>query len=203
MAFTLPKLPYALDALAPHISRDTLEVHHGKHHAAYVKTLNELVTGTPWERKTLEEIIRETEQSTALYNNAAQAWNHSFYWTCMTPKPVEPSEELMELIAASFGDLKSFKQSFSEAATTHFGSGWIWLVASGSRLTIEATHDAGCPIETDSVPLLACDIWEHAYYLDYQNRRADYVTAWWNVVDWSAIGRRVRERAHAGSRSRT
>ena len=194
MAFTLPKIPYELDALEPHISRETLKVHHGKHHATYVETLNQLIAGTQWERKSLEQIVREAKDP-AMHNSAAQAWNHEFYWKCMSPDGnAEPPDDIAEIVAAAFGDVATLKNAFQEAAVKHFGSGWAWLVERAGGLSIEATHDAGCPLEFGATPILTCDVWEHAYYLDYQNRRADYVTAWWNVVDWDAVRERLQQR---------
>jgi superoxide dismutase, Fe-Mn family len=185
MAFELPQLPYPIDGLAPFISRETLEYHHGKHHAAYVNNLNNLIKGSKFENAKLEEIMKGAGPG-GLFNNAAQHWNHSFYWTSMKPKGGgQPGGALAEAIKKSFGDFESFKKKFTDAAVTHFGSGWAWLVknADGS-LGIDATHDAGNPILQRKAPLLTCDVWEHAYYIDYRNARAKYVEAFWNIVNW-------------------
>jgi Fe-Mn family superoxide dismutase len=185
MAFELPNLPYAMDALKPHISAETLEFHHGKHHAAYVNNLNNLIKGTPNEGKSLEDIIRSAPAG-GLFNNAAQHFNHSFYWKSLAPNAGgEPRGPVADAIKKAFGSFEEFKKKFTEAATTHFGSGWAWLVrkADGS-LAIEATHDAGTPLTTGGKPILTCDVWEHAYYIDYRNARPKYVEAFWHLVNW-------------------
>jgi len=185
MAFELPALPYAMDALKPHISAETLEYHHGKHHATYVTNLNNLVKGTPNENKSVEEIIKSAPAG-GLFNNSAQHFNHSFYWKSLAPKAGgEPRGPVADGIKKAFGSFEDFKKKFSEAATTHFGSGWAWLVKkSDGSLAIEATHDAGCPITSGNTPILTCDVWEHAYYIDYRNARAKYVEAFWSLVNW-------------------
>jgi Fe-Mn family superoxide dismutase len=187
MAFTLPELPYPKDALAPHISAETLEFHHGKHHAAYVTNLNKLVAGTEHEGKSLEEIIRKASPG-GIFNNAAQVWNHSFYWHCLAPKAGgEPSGTLGAAITKRWGNFAKFKEEFSACAMGTFGSGWAWLVknADGS-LAIESTSNAGTPLTSPGkVPLLTCDVWEHAYYVDYRNARASYVEHFWQLVNWS------------------
>ncbi len=185
MAFELPKLPYAIDALAPHISAETLEFHHGKHHATYVTNLNNLVKGTPNEGKSLEEIIKSAPAG-GLFNNSAQHFNHSFYWTSLAPKAGgEPKGPIADAIKKAFSSFDEFKTKFTAAATTHFGSGWAWLVRKpDGSLAIEATHDAGVPITSGLKPILTCDVWEHAYYIDYRNARAKYVEAFWNLVNW-------------------
>jgi Fe-Mn family superoxide dismutase len=185
MAFELPNLPYAMDALKPHISAETLEFHHGKHHAAYVNNLNNLIKGTPNEGKSLEDIIRSAPAG-GLFNNAAQHFNHSFYWKSLAPNAGgEPRGPVADAIKKAFGSFEEFKKKFTEAATTHFGSGWAWLVrkADGS-LAIETTHDAGTPLTTGGKPILTCDVWEHAYYIDYRNARPKYVEAFWHLVNW-------------------
>ncbi|PFH33624.1 superoxide dismutase SOD2 [Besnoitia besnoiti] len=189
-AFALPPLPYSEDALAPHISAETLRFHHGKHHAAYVSKLNGFVEGTPFANQTLEDIVRGS--SGALFNNAAQAWNHEFYFKSMKPVSAggggEPEGRLMEEIVAAFSSFAQFKDEFSKLATGHFGSGWAWLVwdKEKKRLTLEQTHDADTPItDKNKVPLLCCDVWEHAYYIDRRNDRPAYVDGWWKVVNWS------------------
>jgi Fe-Mn family superoxide dismutase len=185
MAFTLPELPYSKDALQPHISAETLEYHHGKHHKAYVDKTNELIKGTKFENATLEEILKTAEPG-ALFNNAEQHWNHSFYWKCMGPKKGgEPKGPVADAIKKAFGGFEPFKKKFSEIAEGHFGSGWAWLVrAKDGSMQVLATHDAGCPIRQGQTPIITCDVWEHAYYIDYRNARPRYVAAWWNLVNW-------------------
>jgi superoxide dismutase, Fe-Mn family len=177
--FDLPPLPYAADALAPVISARTLELHHGKHHRAYVDTLNKLIVGTPFADMTLERIIESTAGQTdhvPIYNNAAQAWNHTFYWRSMQPKGGgTPPSELGALITSSFGDIEALKKEMATAATTQFGSGWAWLVLDGAKLKVIKTANAENPLNTKMKPLLTIDVWEHAYYVDFQNRRPDYV----------------------------
>ncbi len=188
----LPKLPYAEDALAPVISAKTISFHYGKHHATYVKTLNELIAGTDYESLQLEEIVvRAAKDKDAaakkIFNNAAQAWNHHFYWHSMSPKGGAPSGKIKQALEKNFGDLAAFKKAFGQAATGQFGSGWAWLVQDKSgALKIETTSNADTPIAHGGTPLLVADVWEHAYYLDYQNRRPDHVTAWLDkLVNWS------------------
>jgi len=179
--FTLPRLPYAEDALAPVISAQTIALHHGKHHKNYVDTLNNLLVDTEFDDESLEDIIANTADKpdrAAIFNNAAQAWNHTFYWHSMTPKSAgRPRGELADKIAATFGSYESFKKELAGAATGLFGSGWAWLVLDGSTLRIVRTRNAEVPFTKGQIPLLTIDVWEHAYYLDYQNRRADYVKA--------------------------
>lgn len=184
MAFTLPELPYAKDALAPHISAETLEFHHGKHHQAYVTNLNKLVEAdASVAGKSLEDIIRMAKGP--LFNNAAQVWNHTFYWHSMRPGGGgEPTGAIKAAIDKSFGSFSTFKDQFSAKAVGHFASGWAWLVKNGDNLEIIDTHDAGSPLTMDRKPVLTCDVWEHAYYVDYRNARAKYVEAWWNLVNW-------------------
>ncbi|HEY2486110.1 MAG TPA: superoxide dismutase [Candidatus Binataceae bacterium] len=185
MAFELPALPYAMDALKPHLSAETLEYHHGKHHAAYVNNLNNLIKGTPNESKSLEDIIK-TAPSGGLFNNAAQHFNHSFYWKSLAAKAGgQPKGAAADAIKSGFGSFDEFKKKFTEAATTHFGSGWAWLVRKpDGSLAIEATHDAGTPLTGGNKPILTCDVWEHAYYIDYRNARPRYIEAFWNLVNW-------------------
>jgi Fe-Mn family superoxide dismutase len=182
--FVLPRLPYPEDALAPVISAKTLSLHHGKHHKAYVDKANELVSGTEFEGQTLERIIMATagrSDKAELFNNAAQAWNHTFYWRSMKPKGGgKPPAALAAKIDAAFDSLDAFKQQFADAAVKQFGSGWAWLVGDGHRLKIVKTSNAELPLTTGQAPLLAIDVWEHAYYIDYQNKRPDYVAA---VID--------------------
>ena len=189
MKHELRPLPYAVDALEPHLSRETLEFHHGKHHRTYVTKLNELVQGGPFERASLEEIVKRADG--AVFNNAAQVWNHDFYWDCLSPSGGgEPTGELARAIASSFGSFGEFKDEFSEAAEGRFGSGWAWLVsgADGS-LEVFSTSNADTPLRSSKTALLTCDVWEHAYYIDYRNARPDYVAAFWNLVNWEFVAR--------------
>ena len=185
----LPKLPYEMNALEPHISQKTLEFHYGKHHAGYVNNLNKLIAGTPFEGNSLEEIVKTSQGG--IFNNAAQVWNHTFYWNCMTPNPkkTQPSGKLMEAIVRDFGSFEAFKEKFVNACVTLFGSGWAWLVADKEgKLSIVQTSNAQTPLTTEGVkPLLVCDVWEHAYYLDYQNLRANYVNEFWQIINWEFV----------------
>jgi len=184
MAFTLPPLPYSLDALAPHMSPETLDFHYGKHHKAYVDNLNKLVPGTEFEKMSLEEIIRKS--SGPVFNNAAQIWNHTFFWNSLSPAGgKEPSGALAEAIRRDFGSLDAFKERFTEACIKQFGSGWGWLVkTSEGKLLVTSTSNAQTPLTEGQVPLLTCDVWEHAYYIDHRNRRADFLGAFWKLVNW-------------------
>lgn len=191
MTHELPKLPYAMDALEPYISKQTLEFHYGKHHLAYVNNLNKLIVGTEFENASLEEIVLKA--TGGIFNNGAQVWNHTFYWNCMKPNGGgEPGGALGEAIAKNFGSFADFKEKFSTAAATLFGSGWAWLVkkADGS-LAITQESNAGNPMRNGDTPLLTCDVWEHAYYIDKQNLRPSYVSDFWNLVDWDAVGSRL------------
>ena len=183
-----PPLPYAQDALAPHVSAQTLSFHHGKHHKAYVDNANKMLAGSSLATKSIEEIVRNAadEKNEPLFNNAAQAWNHAFFWRCMNPKGGgAPSGKIAELVQRDLGGADGFKQKFAEAAKAQFGSGWAWLVLDGGKLSIEKTSNADTPLVRGRKPLLVLDVWEHAYYLDYQNRRADFVTAYLDhLVDW-------------------
>ncbi len=184
MAFELPALPYAKNRLVPHISEETLEFHYGKHHQTYVTNLNNLVPGTEFEGMPLEEIIMKS--SGGIFNNAAQVWNHTFYWNSLAPNAGgEPTGALADAINATFGSFGKFKEEFTKCAVTTFGSGWAWLVknADGS-LALVSTSNAGCPLKTDQKPLLTCDVWEHAYYIDYRNARPAYLEAFWALVNW-------------------
>jgi Fe-Mn family superoxide dismutase len=184
MAFTLPDLPYAKDALAPHISAETLEYHYGKHHQAYVNNLNNLTQGKPEADKSLEELIKTAEGG--LFNNAAQVWNHTFYWNCMSPSGGgQPSGDVAAAINGLSGSFNAFVEAFSAAAAGQFGSGWAWVTKdSAGKLAIETTANAGCPIRDGKTPILTCDVWEHAYYIDYRNARPDYIKAFWNLINW-------------------
>lgn len=208
MPFQLPPLPYALDALAPHISKETLEYHHGKHHQAYVDKLNSLIASTPFEDLSLEQIIMETgetiskdttsdearRKAQAIFNNAAQVWNHTFYWDSMRPNGggEMPDSDALTAIRQVFGSLEGFKEKFTEAAINQFGSGWAWLVKSAAgSLEIVATSNAGNPITKGQTPILVCDVWEHAYYIDTRNSRPNYMANFWKVVNWDFVVKNV------------
>ena len=185
MAFTLPELPYAMDALAPTISKETLEFHYGKHHQAYVTNLNNLIAGTEFESASLEDIVKKS--SGGVFNNAAQVWNHTFYWNSLSPNGGgEPTGKLADAINAKWGSVAAFKEAFNKSAAGNFGSGWTWLVkkADGS-LDIVNTSNAATPLTTSDVALLTCDVWEHAYYIDYRNARPKYLESFWNLVNWN------------------
>lgn len=188
MTFELPPLPYPQNALAPHISEETLEYHYGKHHKTYVDKLNALVPGTPFEGKSLEEIVKTS--TGGIFNNAAQIWNHTFYWHCLSPNGGgEATGAVAEAIRAAFGSFEKFKEEFTTAAINNFGSSWTWLVrkADGS-VAIVNTSNAGTPLTDESVkPLLTCDLWEHAYYIDYRNARPKYIEAFWALVNWDFV----------------
>lgn len=184
MPFTLPELPYSKDALAPHISAETLEYHYGKHHQTYVTNLNKLIAGTEFESMSLEDIIKKSKGG--MFNNAAQVWNHTFYWHCLSPKGGnEPTGKLAEAIKKHFGSFADFKEQFTQTAITTFGSGWAWLVQDAAGdLKIISTSNAGTPMTEGLTALLTCDVWEHAYYIDYRNARPNYVSAFWALVNW-------------------
>jgi superoxide dismutase, Fe-Mn family len=186
MPFELPALPYPKDALAPHMSEKTLDFHHGKHHQTYVNTLNQLIEGTEHERRSLEEIVLAAEPGTPLFNNSGQNWNHTFFWHCMTPGGGgEPDGELKTAIEQSFGSVDEFLQTFTEKATKLFGSGWTWLAKGDNGLEVVQTSDADLPLKHGQTALLTIDVWEHAYYLDYQNARPAYVETWLqHLVNW-------------------
>jgi superoxide dismutase, Fe-Mn family len=187
MAFELPALPYAKDALAPHISEETLEYHYGKHHNTYVVNLNNLTKDTEFASMSLEDII--TKSDAGIFNNAAQVWNHTFYWNCLSPNGGgEPTGSIADAINGKFGSFDQFKEEFTAACITNFGSGWTWLVKnSNGDLEIVKTSNAGCPLTDGSTPLMTCDVWEHAYYIDYRNARPSYVGAFWNLVNWDFV----------------
>ena len=187
MEHQLIELPYAKDALAPLISEETIEYHYGKHHKAYVENINRLITGTEFEKLPLEEIIQKA--SGGIFNNAAQVWNHTFYWNCLSPKGgVEPIGELADAISQQFGSFTQFKENFTNAAVTLFGSGWAWLLKnSDGSLSIETTSNAGTPLTEGRKALLTCDVWEHAYYIDYRNARAKYLEGFWNLINWDFV----------------
>ncbi len=190
MAHELPELPYAKNALEPHISAETLEYHYGKHHATYVTNLNKLVAGTEFEKMSLEDIIKKAPAG-GVFNNAAQVWNHTFYWNCLSPKGGgKPSGALAQAIDKAFGSFDAFKEKFSTSAATNFGSGWTWLVKnSDGSVEIANTSNAANPMTGGKTPVMTCDVWEHAYYIDYRNARPKYVEAYWNLVNWDFIGK--------------
>jgi len=187
MAYQLPVLPYESDALEPYISRETIEFHYGKHHQAYVTNLNNLISGTELEGLALEDVVKQA--SGAIFNNSAQIWNHTFYWTCLaSPGGAEPNGDLAHAIINAFGSFEIFKEKFSASAVGNFGSGWTWLVKnSDGTLAIENTSNAETPLTLDKQPLLTCDVWEHAYYIDYRNARPKYVEAFWKLVNWDFV----------------
>ena len=184
MAFELPPLPFAKNSLAPHISEETLDFHYGKHHQTYVTNLNNLVPGTEFGGLTLEDIVMRS--SGGIFNNAAQVWNHTFYWNSLSPNGGgEPTGALADAINAEFGSFAGFKEAFTKCAVTTFGSGWAWLVKNPEgKLALVSTSNAGCPLTEGHTPLLTCDVWEHAYYIDYRNARPAYLDAFWALVNW-------------------
>ena len=190
MAYSLPALPYAYDALEPNIDTKTMEIHHSKHHQTYITNLNNLIKGTEFENAPLEEIVKKS--SGGLFNNAAQTWNHTFYWLGFTPKGQgKPAGALAAAIDAKWGSFEKFQEAFNTVAAGTFGSGWAWLVknADGS-LDLVSTSNAATPLTTDATPLLTCDVWEHAYYIDYRNSRPNYLKGFWEIVDWDAVAKR-------------
>lgn len=184
MTFELPALPYAKDALAPHISAETIEYHYGKHHQTYVTNLNNLVPGTEFESMSLEDIVKKS--SGGIFNNAAQVWNHTFYWHCLSPNGGgAPTGGLANAIDRTFGSFEKFKEEFTKCAVTTFGSGWAWLVKNpNGTLELVSTSNAGCPLTNGQTPILTCDVWEHAYYIDFRNLRPKYLEAFWALVNW-------------------
>ena len=187
MEHQLPALPYAMDALAPHISAETLEFHYGKHHQTYVTKLNGLIPGTEFENMSLEDVVGKS--SGGVFNNAAQVWNHTFYWNCLSPNGGgAPNDKLASALQGSFGSVDAFKEQFTKSAVNNFGSGWTWLVQnSDGKLALENTSNAATPLTGASTPLLTCDVWEHAYYIDYRNARPKYLDAFWNLVNWDFV----------------
>lgn len=186
MAIALPALPYEKDALAPHISPETIDYHYGKHHQAYVTKLNAAIEGTDLADKDLEYIVNNSKGG--LFNNAAQVWNHNFYWLCLTPNAAAPSEALTAKLTAAFGGVEEFKAAFTESALGNFGSGWTWLVKKADgELAIVNTGNAETPITDGHTALLTCDVWEHAYYVDYRNARPEYVKHFWALVNWAHV----------------
>jgi len=200
MSFELPPLDFAFDALEPHVSARTMEFHHDKHHKTYVEKLNKLVEGGPLAKMPLEDVMRKSADdpsARAVFENAAQAWNHAFFWKCMKPKGGgAPGGPLAERLKQAFGGHDKFRTAFLDAATGQFGSGWAWLVQSGDKLEVVSTSNADNPLVRGKIPLLTCDVWEHAYYLDYQNRRADFVKAFIDhLANWEFAGAQLRKKA--------
>ncbi len=198
MAFTLDPLPYAHNALEPHIDEQTMQIHHGKHHQAYVDNLNKAIAGTEHESKSLEQLVGQAGSiNTAVRNNGGGHWNHTFFWNSMSAQGGGlPTGQLAEAINSAFGSFDAFKEKFSQAGLTRFGSGWAWLIVKEGKLDICSTPNQDNPLmdvaETKGTPILGADVWEHAYYLKYQNRRADYINAFWNVVDWQVVEARMQ-----------
>ena len=196
MAFTLAPLPYSHDALEPHIDTLTMQIHHGKHHQAYVDNLNKAIAGTPHENKSLEELVASAGSiSVTVRNNGGGHWNHTFFWETLAPKAGgNPSGPLMDAIQSAFGGFDAFKEKFATAGMTRFGSGWAWLLVQGGQLVISSTPNQDNPLmdvaEVKGKPVLGVDVWEHAYYLKYQNRRAEYLSAFWNVINWEVVAAR-------------
>ncbi len=197
MAFVLPSLPYAVDALEPHIDKMTMEIHHGKHHAAYVNNLNAAIGGTDLEKKSIEEICKTiSKYPVVVRNNGGGHYNHTFFWESLSPKsPGKPQGKLAEAIDKKFGSFEKFKEEFAKAGTGRFGSGWAWLLVDGSKeLQIASTPNQDNPLmdiaEVKGIPVLGLDVWEHAYYLKYQNRRPDYISAFWNIIHWELVSKR-------------
>ena len=196
MAFTLPALPYTHEALEPHIDTRTMQIHHGKHHQAYVDNLNKAIAGTEHENKTLEELVAAAGSiSPAVRNNGGGHWNHSFFWESMSPTAEEyPIGPLADAINTAFGSFDAFKEKFAAAGMTRFGSGWAWLIVKEGKLEVSSTPNQDNPLmdvaDVKGMPILGCDVWEHAYYLHYQNRRADYLAAFWKIVNWDKVASR-------------
>lgn len=195
MAFTLPNLPYANDALEPHFDARTMEIHHGKHHAGYTSKLNDAIAGTDLEGKSIEEIISNVSGNAAVRNNGGGFYNHSLFWSILSPNGGgNPSGELASAIDEAFGSFDGFKEAFNQAAATRFGSGWAWLSVAGGKLVVSSTPNQDNPLmdvaEVKGTPILGLDVWEHAYYLNYQNRRPDYISAFWNIINWDEVSKR-------------
>ena len=192
MAFTLPALPYAPDALEPHIDKQTMEIHHGKHHQAYIDNLNKAIAGTEHENKSIEELVANAGKiSPAVRNNGGGHWNHSFFWELLSAKPGKPSGKLADDINATFGSLEALQEKVNTAGATRFGSGWAWLIVKDGKLEVTSTPNQDNPLmdvaEVKGTPILGIDVWEHAYYLKYQNKRPDYLKAIWNVINWDKV----------------
>jgi Fe-Mn family superoxide dismutase len=199
MAYTLPPLPYPYNALEPHIDARTMEIHHTKHHQAYINNVNAAIQGTEYEKLTVEQLISDLNKipeniRTTVRNNGGGHANHTLFWTIMGPNAGgQPTGELAAAIQSTFGSFDTFKEAFSKAAATRFGSGWAWLSLSGGKLEVSSTANQDSPIMEGKTPILGLDVWEHAYYLHYQNRRPDYIAAWWNVVNWTEVAKRFAE----------
>ena len=191
MSIQLPELPYPKTALAPHISEETINFHYGKHHKSYVDKLNAQIENTEWKRASLEEIVKSS--SSGVFNNAAQVWNHNFYWNSLSPEgsPTNQSTDLTQAIERDFGSLENFKREFTATALGQFGSGWAWLVNAQGTLKVTSTGNADTPLTSQNKPLLTCDVWEHAYYVDYRNARNSYLEAFWNLVNWDFVSRNL------------
>lgn len=203
MSFTLPDLPYSHDALAPVMSRETLEYHHDKHHKAYVDTANKLLTGTEWEGKPLEEVVKGSfGKNAGLFNNAAQHYNHSHFWKWMKPGGGKMPAKLEKQIVADLGSVDKMKEDFVQAGVSQFDSGWCWLAVKGGKIVVMKTPNGENPLVHDALPILGCDVWEHSYYIDYRNRRPDYIKAFLErLVDWEHVAKMLDDAAHGGSRS--
>jgi superoxide dismutase, Fe-Mn family len=196
MPFTVPALPYTYEALEPHIDKETMHFHHDKHHQAYVDNLNKAIAGTEHENKTIEELVKHAGSiSPAVRNNGGGHWNHSFFWESLGTASGSPEGKLADAIKETFGSLDEFKEKFNTAGTTRFGSGWAWLIVQDGKLIISSTPNQDNPLmdiaEVKGIPILGCDVWEHAYYLKYQNKRPDYLKAFWNVVNWKKVAERL------------
>lgn len=186
MALSLPELPYARDALVPHMSQETLDYHYGKHHKTYVDNANKLIAGTEFENASIEDIVLKSFGK--IFNNVAQIWNHTFFWNCLTPKQAAPGKKVTDALVKAFGGVEDFKKQFTEAAVGTFGSGWAWLVKNeDGSLAITSTQGAGNPMTSKQKPLLTCDVWEHAYYIDYRNARPTFLEHFWALVNWDFV----------------
>ncbi len=197
MSFELPTLPYALDGLAPHLSKETLEYHYGKHHKAYVEKLNGFVQGTNYEKMPLEEVVIQSREKKEMkiFNNAAQHWNHSFYWNCLTPQTVEIPANVTEAIKQGFGSVERFEEQFKTKTTNLFGSGWSWLAQNDSgKLEIVETKDGENLLGTSYKPIMTCDVWEHAYYIDFRNARPKYVQTFWKLINWEFVQKNIESK---------
>lgn len=198
MAFDLPKLPYAYNALEPYFDAQTMEIHYSKHHQGYTNNLNKAIEGTDLEGKSIEDLMKIAGSNTAVRNNGGGFYNHALFWTILSPKGGgEPTGKLAEAIKSNFGSFEAFKEEFTKAAATRFGSGWAWLVVANGKLLVSSTPNQDNPLmdiaEVKGMPILGLDVWEHAYYLHYQNKRPDYITAFWHIVNWEEVSRRYTE----------
>lgn len=191
MTHELMKLPFEMDALEPHISKETLSFHYGKHHQTYVNKLNELIVGTEYENMSLENIVKTAQGP--LFNNAAQVFNHDFFWKSLSPNITKPSPELENKMIQDFGSVNAFIEAFTNKAITLFGAGWVWLVVKEGKLEIMTTSNAGTPLTDGLTPLLTCDVWEHAYYIDYRNVRPEYLKGWWALLNWDFVSNNLKD----------